>query len=133
MARAMRLVVAVLGLRSEDRAEQEMVGALRDSGAEVVYAGTGMTATSVVAAIVQEDADALGLVIADDGQHAEVVDLLRLLREECDDRVQVVIKGGLSPTLRADLHARGVRMVLGPGDPPEAVLEIVKPGTQRGE
>lgn len=133
MAHAVRLVVAVLGPQTENKVVERMAGVVRDLGVEVICAGTGSPITSLVAAVVQEDADALALVISDDGQCPSVLELLRLLRLECGERVRVVVKGGLSPFSRAELHDQGVSLILGPDDPPESVLQVVKPAPQRGE
>ena len=61
MKRPYRVVVAKPGLDGHDRGAKVIARALRDSGFEVVYTGLHQTPEQVVQAVVQEDADAVGL------------------------------------------------------------------------
>ena len=61
MKRPYRVVVAKPGLDGHDRGAKVIARALRDSGFEVVYTGLHQTPEQVVQAVVQEDADAIGL------------------------------------------------------------------------
>jgi len=61
MKRPYRVVVAKPGLDGHDRGAKVIARALRDDGFEVVYTGLHQTPEQVVAAVVQEDADAVGL------------------------------------------------------------------------
>ena len=56
-----RVVVAKPGLDGHDRGAKVIARALRDSGFEVIYTGLHQTPEQVVQAVVQEDADAVGL------------------------------------------------------------------------
>jgi len=55
-----RVVVAKPGLDGHDRGAKVVARALRDAGMEVIYTGLHQTPEQIVAAVVQEDADAVG-------------------------------------------------------------------------
>lgn len=117
MRRPYRVVVAKPGLDGHDRGARVIARALRDAGFEVIYTGLFQTPEQVVAAVLQEDADAVGLSILS-GAHMtlfpRVVDLLR----EADAEDVLVFGGGIIP--EADipaLEAKGVAAVFTPGAP----------------
>jgi methylmalonyl-CoA mutase, C-terminal domain len=58
-----RVVIAKPGLDGHDRGAKVVARALRDAGVEVIYTGLHQTPEQIVAAAVQEDADAIGLSI----------------------------------------------------------------------
>ena len=80
MAGKIRVVVAKPGLDGHDRGAKIIARALRDAGMEVIYTGLHQTPEQIVATVIQEDADAVGLSILS-GAHMtlvpRVVDLLR--------------------------------------------------------
>src|SRR6202035_3811842 len=58
-----RVIVAKAGLDGHDRGAKVVARALRDAGVEVIYTGLHQTPEQIVAAAIQEDADAIGLSI----------------------------------------------------------------------
>ena len=62
MARATRVVVAKAGLDGHDRGARIIARALRDAGFEVIYTGLFQTPEMIVEVVLQEGADALGIV-----------------------------------------------------------------------
>jgi methylmalonyl-CoA mutase C-terminal domain/subunit len=80
MERTYRVVVAKPGLDGHDRGAKVIARTLRDAGFEVVYTGLHQTPEQIVHAVVQEDADALGLSLLS-GAHLvlvpRVIDLLK--------------------------------------------------------
>ena len=76
-----RVIVAKPGLDGHDRGAKVVARALRDAGVEVIYTGLHQTPEQIVAAALQEDADAIGLSILS-GAHmtlfARVLELLLL-------------------------------------------------------
>ncbi|HEY0239294.1 MAG TPA: cobalamin B12-binding domain-containing protein, partial [Friedmanniella sp.] len=110
-----RVVVAKPGLDGHDRGAKIVARALRDAGMEVIYTGLHQTPEQIVATALAEDADAVGLSVLS-GAHltlfARVLDLLAA--EDASDIV--VFGGGIIPSAdRAELLARGVAGVFGPG------------------
>ena len=72
MKRPYRVVVAKPGLDGHDRGAKVIARALRDAGFEVVYTGLHQTPEQIVATVVQEDADAVGLSLLS-GAHRVLV------------------------------------------------------------
>ena len=72
MKRPYRVVVAKPGLDGHDRGAKVIARALRDAGFEVIYTGLHQTPEQVVQAVVQEDADAVGLSLLS-GAHLTLV------------------------------------------------------------
>ena len=60
------------GLDGHDRGAKVIARALRDAGFEVIYTGLHQTAEQVVQAVIQEDADAVGLSLLS-GAHLTLV------------------------------------------------------------
>ena len=56
-----KVVLAKPGLDGHDRGAKVVARALRDSGMEVVYTGIFQTPDSILGAVLQEDAQVLGL------------------------------------------------------------------------
>ena len=65
-----RVVLAKLGLDGHDRGLKVVARMLRDAGMEVVYLGLRQTTETVIAAVEQEDADAIGLSMHNAGHMA---------------------------------------------------------------
>jgi methylmalonyl-CoA mutase, C-terminal domain len=114
--RSYRVVVAKPGLDGHDRGAKVIARALRDAGFEVVYTGLHQTPEQVVAAAVQEDADAVGLSLLSGAHLTLVPRIIEALREQRND--VLVIVGGIIP--EADiptLKSMGVAEVFTPGAP----------------
>ncbi len=115
--RPYRVVVAKPGLDGHDRGAKVIARALRDAGFEVIYTGLHQTPEQVVAAVVQEDADAVGLSLLS-GAHMTLVPrvLEELAKADMDDIL--VIVGGIIPEDDIGrLKDLGVAAVFTPGTP----------------
>jgi methylmalonyl-CoA mutase C-terminal domain/subunit len=108
-------VVAKPGLDGHDRGAKVIARALRDHGFEVIYTGLHQTPEQVVEAVLQEDADALGLSMLSGAHMTLVPRVLDLLRARGADDV-LVVAGGIIPDADVGpLTAAGVAKVFGPG------------------
>ena len=108
-------MVAKPGLDGHDRGAKVIARALRDHGFEVIYTGLHQTPEQVVEAVVQEDADALGLSMLSGAHMTLVPRVLDLLRERGADDV-LVVAGGIIPDADiGPLKERGVAEVFTPG------------------
>ena len=121
-----RVVVAKPGLDGHDRGAKVVARALRDAGVEVIYTGLHQTPEQIVAAALQEDADAIGLSVLS-GAHLplfqRVADLLRA--RDADDIV--LFGGGIIPAGDVpQLEAMGVAKVFGPGAPMADIVGWVR-------
>src|SRR2546421_9827075 len=72
MLRRYRVVIAKPGLDGHDRGAKVIARALRDAGFEVVYTGLFQTPALVAEAVLQEDADAVGLSVLS-GAHMTLI------------------------------------------------------------
>ena len=117
MRRRYRVVIAKAGLDGHDRGVKVIARALRDAGFEVVYTGLFQTPAQVAEAVLQEDADAVGLSMLS-GAHMTLIPktVEELHARGLDD--PLVFAGGIIPddALPA-LKAAGVAAVFTPGSP----------------
>ena len=115
MHRPYRVVVGKPGLDGHDRGAKVIARALRDAGFEVVYTGLHQTPEQIVAAVIQEDADALGLSMLSGAHLTLVPRVIDGLTAAGRDDV-VILVGGIIPDADVDvLEAAGVARVFGPG------------------
>ena len=122
MGRPIRIVIAKPGLDGHDRGAKIVARSLRDAGMEVIYTGLHQTAEQVVATVVQEDADAVGLSILSGAHMTLVPRVMDLLAAEGADDVLVIV-GGTIPSDDADeLRALGVAAVYTPGAPVDEMV-----------
>ena len=123
--RKIRVVIAKPGLDGHDRGAKVIARALRDAGMEVIYTGLRQTPEQIVAAALQEDADAIGLSILS-GAHMHICPrVMQLLKEKGLDDVLVVI-GGIIPDVDIPkLHEAGIKGVFLPGTPMQDIIKFV--------
>jgi methylmalonyl-CoA mutase cobalamin-binding domain/chain len=115
LLRRYRVVIAKPGLDGHDRGAKVIARALRDAGFEVVYTGLFQTPQQVVEAVVQEDADALGLSVLSGAHMTLIPRVVEMLRAVGLDDV-LVFAGGIIPDPdRAPLSDMGVAQVFTPG------------------
>jgi methylmalonyl-CoA mutase C-terminal domain/subunit len=117
MKRTYRVVVAKPGLDGHDRGAKVIARTLRDAGFEVVYTGLHQTPEQVVQAVIQEDADALGLSLLSGAHLVLVPRVIELLRTAGRDDVLVVVGGIIPDDDITPLEAAGVARVFTPGSP----------------
>ncbi len=96
MLRHYRVVVAKPGLDGHDRGAKVIARALRDGGFEVIYTGLHQTPEQVVEAVIQEDADAVGLSLLSGAHMTLIPRVIDLLRDRGADDV-LVFAGGIIP------------------------------------
>lgn len=122
---SIRVVVAKPGLDGHDRGAKVVARALRDAGMEVIYTGLHQTPEQIVAAALQEDAQAIGLSIHSGAHLTLFPRVLALLREQGADDV-IVFGGGIIPDADvATLKEQGVAEIFTPGTPMRDITEWV--------
>src|SRR3979411_1351252 len=94
--RPYRVVVAKPGLDGHDRGAKVIARALRDAGFEGIYTGLHQTPEQIAEAVVQEDADAVGLSLLSGAHMTLFPRVINLLRERGADEV-LVFGGGITP------------------------------------
>ena len=124
--RKIRVLVAKPGLDGHDRGAKVIVRALRDAGMEAIYTGLRQTPEQIVAAALQEDADAIGLSILS-GAHMHICPrVMELLHEKGLDDVLVVV-GGIIPAVDIpELNAIGIKGIFLPGTPMNEIVDFIR-------
>ena len=121
-----RVLVAKPGLDGHDRGAKIIARALRDAGMEGIYTGLHQTPEQIVATVIQEDADAVGLSILSGAHMTLVPRILDGLRENGAEDVLVVV-GGTIPNEDADeLRSLGVAEVFTPGAPTQDIVDFIR-------
>jgi methylmalonyl-CoA mutase, C-terminal domain len=121
-----RVIIAKPGLDGHDRGAKVVARALRDAGVEVVYTGLHQTPEQIVAAALQEDADAIGLSVLSGAHMTQFSRVLELLAERGAQDI-VVFGGGIIPDADiAELERLGVAKLFTPGATTTEIVEWVR-------
>lgn len=126
MGRPIRVVIAKPGLDGHDRGAKIVARSLRDAGMEVIYTGLHQTPEQIVATVVQEDADAVGLSILSGAHMTLVPRIMELLAAEGADDVLVMVGGTIPADDADDLRAIGVAAVYTPGAPVDDMVSFLE-------
>ena len=126
--RRIRVVVAKPGLDGHDRGAKIIARALRDAGMEVIYTGLHQTPEQIVATVIQEDADAVGLSILSGAHMTLVPRVVDLLREQGVDDVLVTAGGTIPQADVTALKALGVAEIFTPGASTDRIVEFIRQG-----
>jgi methylmalonyl-CoA mutase, C-terminal domain len=124
--RKIRVVVAKPGLDGHDRGAKIIARALRDAGMEVIYTGLHQTPEQIVATVVQEDADAVGLSILSGAHMTLVPRVVELLREQGAEDVVLTVGGTIPADDVPELKELGVSEVFTPGAPTDAIVDYIR-------
>ena len=121
-----RVVVAKPGLDGHDRGAKIIARALRDAGMEVIYTGLHQTPEQIVATVIQEDADAVGLSILSGAHMTLVPKIAELLREEGAEDVVLTVGGTIPADDIPELERLGVAQVFTPGAPTQDIIDFIR-------
>lgn len=123
MERPYRVVIAKPGLDGHDRGAKVIARALRDAGFEVIYTGLHQTPEQIVATVIQEDADAVGLSLLS-GAHLTLFPKVIALLNEGGVGDVLVFGGGIIPDADIPkLREMGVAGVFTPGSTMQAIVD----------
>ena len=124
--RKLRVLVAKPGLDGHDRGAKVIARALRDAGMEVIYTGLRQTPEQIVAAVVQEDVDALLMSILSGAHDYLFPRVMELLRERGVKEL-LVLGGGVIPEEDVPtLKALGIAEIFGPGTTTETISNYIR-------
>jgi methylmalonyl-CoA mutase, C-terminal domain len=130
---SIRVVIAKPGLDGHDRGAKVVARALRDAGVEVIYTGLHQTPEQIVAAALQEDADAIGLSVLSGAHMTQFRRVLELLAERQASDI-VVFGGGIIPEADiAELKELGVAEIFTPGAPTTQIVDWVRSALTDGD
>jgi methylmalonyl-CoA mutase C-terminal domain/subunit len=125
LPRPVRVLVAKPGLDGHDRGAKVVAAALRDAGMEVIYTGLHQTPEMIASAAIQEDVDVVGLSILS-GAHMTLFPRVRALLVEQGRSDILVTGGGIIPLEdAAELAAKGIGRLFGPGTPTSELVDYV--------
>jgi methylmalonyl-CoA mutase, C-terminal domain len=124
--RKIRVVVAKPGLDGHDRGAKIIARALRDAGMEVIYTGLHQTPEQIVATVIQEDADAVGLSILSGAHMTLVPKVVELLEQEQAGDVVVTVGGTIPAEDIPELKKLGVAEVFTPGAPTQEIIDFIR-------
>ena len=124
--RKIRVVVAKPGLDGHDRGAKIIARALRDAGMEVIYTGLHQTPEQIIATVIQEDADAVGLSILSGAHMTLVPKIVEMLREQDAAEVLVTVGGTIPADDIPELKRLGVAAVFTPGAPTDDIVEFLR-------
>ncbi len=133
--KAIKVLLAKIGLDGHDRGVKVLARALRDSGMEVVYMGMRLTPREVAQAAVQEDVDVVGISILS-GAHMRLMTRLVQALQEHDPRDTLLLVGGTIPDQDiGPLRELGVDMVFPVGSFTSTIVDYIKSNasSRRGE
>jgi methylmalonyl-CoA mutase, C-terminal domain len=123
---SIRVVIAKPGLDGHDRGAKVVARALRDAGVEVIYTGLHQTPEQIVAAALQEDADAIGLSVLSGSHMTQFRRVLELLAEQNATDI-TVFGGGIIPDADiAELRELGVARIFTPGASMHEIVDWVR-------
>ncbi len=130
MDKKIRVLVAKVGLDGHDRGAKVIARALRDGGMEVIYTGLHQTAEAVVTTAIQEDVDFLGISILSGAHMTVFPKVLRLLKAEGAEEIQVFGGGIIPDDDIGKLVEMGVKKIFTPGASTVDCVEWVKNATK---
>jgi methylmalonyl-CoA mutase, C-terminal domain len=116
-----RVILAKAGLDAHERGVHVVARGLRDSGFEVIYLGLRRTPEQIVAAAIDEDADAIGLSSLAGG-HMRFARLVLEQLREVETPPLVVVGGLVSNPEEARLREMGVDAVFKVETPIAAIV-----------
>jgi len=123
---SIRVVIAKPGLDGHDRGAKVVARALRDAGVEVIYTGLHQTPEQIVAAAIQEDADAIGLSVLSGAHMTLFARVLEILAERGAGDI-TVFGGGIIPEQDiGELTRMGVARIFTPGASTHEIVDWVR-------
>jgi methylmalonyl-CoA mutase C-terminal domain/subunit len=124
--RNIRVVVAKPGLDGHDRGAKIIARALRDAGMEVIYTGLHQTPEQIVATVIQEDADAIGLSILSGAHMTLVPRVVELLKEQGAEDVVLTVGGTIPNDDIPELKKLGVAEIFTPGASTDEIVDFIR-------
>lgn len=121
-----KVLLAKPGLDGHEAGVLLIARALRDAGFEVAYLGVRQRPEAIANAVVEEDADLLGLSILTGGHLVHARRVLDALASAGADDVPVVMGGIIPPAAADELQAMGIAAVFGPGVPLTTIVARVR-------
>jgi len=120
-----RVLVAKPGLDGHERGARVLAYGLRDEGFEVIYTGLRQTPDQIVAAVIQEDVDVVGLSILSGAHLALTGKVIEKLEGQKIKDVMVLVGGVIPEEDIPKLKEMGVAGVFTSGSSIKEVSEFI--------
>ena len=128
-----RVLIAKPGLDGHDRGAKIIAQGLRDAGMEVIYLGLRIMPEQIAEAVIQEDADVVGLSCLS-GAHMTLFPKTVELVKEKTDRNILFVGGGIIPKKDVPkLKEAGIAQTFGPGTSLPEIVDFIKVTMEKGE
>ena len=132
-SRRIRVLIAKPGLDGHDRGAKIIAQGLRDAGMEVIYLGLRIMPEQIAEAVIQEDADVVGLSCLS-GAHMTLFPKTVELVKEKTDRNILFVGGGIIPKKDVPkLKEAGITQTFGPGTSIPEIVNFIKVTMEEGE
>ena len=132
-SKRIRVLIAKPGLDGHDRGAKIIAQGLRDAGMEVIYLGLRIMPEQIAEAVIQEDADVVGLSCLS-GAHMTLFPKTVELVKEKTDRNILFVGGGIIPKKDVPkLKEAGIAQTFGPGTSVPEIVNFIKVTMEKGE
>ena len=121
-----RVLIAKVGLDSQDRGVKIVARTLRDAGLEVIYTGIRQSVDQVIGAAVQEDVDLLGLSFLAGDHLVLAPKVIQGLKEKGREDIPVLVGGIILKRHVQELIGMGVKKVFLPGTPMTEIVTYIE-------
>ncbi len=126
MGKKIRVLIAKAGLDGHDRGAKVIAAALRDAGMEVIYTGLRKTPEMIVEAALQEDVDAVVIILLSGAHMTIFLRVLELMKKQGLKNV-LLFGGGIIPEQDIKkLKEMGVGELFTPGASTIEIIEYVR-------
>ncbi len=124
--RPVRCLLGMLGTDVHSKGIRTLAQVLRDAGIEVIYLGEHNSVGGMARAVVDEDADIVGLSFSSAAYLEYTRLFIAAMREQGAGDVPVMIGGLIHPDDHAPLTEMGVAGIFGPGSTTADIIDYVK-------
>jgi methylmalonyl-CoA mutase C-terminal domain/subunit len=121
-----RCLLGMLGTDVHSKGIRTLAQILRDAGIEVIYVGEHNSVAGMARAVVDEDADIVGLSFSSAAYLEYTRQFVAALHENGAGDVPVMIGGLIHPDDHAVLREMGVAGIFGPGSAMPDILAFVQ-------
>jgi len=121
-----RCLLGMLGTDVHSKGIRTLAQVLRDAGIEVIYIGEHNTVEGMASAVVDEDADIVGLSFSSAAYIEYTRQLIEAMRRRGVGDVPVMLGGIIHPDDHAVLHEIGVAGIFGPGSQMDDIIAFIR-------
>lgn len=132
MAPPIRCLLGMLGTDVHSKGIRTLAYMLRERGVEVIYLGEHNTVPGMIAAILQEDPEIVGLSFSSGGYVSYTGQLIEAMRSAGLGDIPVMLGGQIHPDDRAQLEEIGVAGQFGPGTSIDDVMAFLNSRLRAG-